>query len=178
MALTYDELKTQIDYPMFAKLAKGLNIKPSQMFVFEDIKTDREFASHFEEINKTVNELTDLKTKENDYKKKIEDYSRKEQMQTAKQRANAIITNKKLTDKPKAFIEKALEKEIEKLTDLSDGSLEKFVNEKFDSYKDFVSLTGEPSDIKIPSGDGVLNADPNDMTKKANNPLLAEDLKY
>jgi len=171
MALTFEEIKTQVDFNMLKQLAKGLNAFPSQLFNLDEIKKDREFSNHFNEFDKTVNELNDYKVKESGYKKKIDDYSRKEQMLTAKQRATVIITNKKLTDKPKAFIEKTLEKEIDKLNDLSDVALEKYVTEKYESYKDFVSLA-DGSDIKIPSGDKSLTADPGDYTKPENNPLL------
>jgi hypothetical protein len=179
MALTFDEIKTQVDFNMLKQLAKGLNVFPSQLFNFDEIKKDREFTGHFEEFDKTVKELTDYKVKTNDYEKKINDFSRKEQMQTAKQRASAIITNMKLTDKPKTFIEKSLEKEIEKMTDITDASLEKFAKDKWELYREIVQSDTSSTGANIPSGDTSKekgHIDPDDMSKKANNPLLDDDL--
>lgn len=174
MALTYDEIKTQVDFEMLKKLAKGLNVFPSQLFTFEEIKKDREFK----ELHETLTEYKNLKKdnenyqkEKEDFEKKVKEFTDKENLSTAKERFGEFIKGLK-NESEKIFIEKKFD--IDKPLDLTDEGLKNFVKLKQDEYK-LIEPVFKKDNTPIFQPEGTPPVDTEDMTKVANNPLLEED---
>jgi hypothetical protein len=140
-------------------------------YTIEDVRKDRELGKIFDEAESLKKDKDSLTAKELEYKKQINDFSRKEQMQTAKGRLNTIIAGKKLTEVPKTFIEKSFEEEVEKMVDITDDSLSKFVDSKFGLFQKVMSTSKDKNDIIISSGDGKDGKE-SDFSLPANNELL------
>lgn len=176
--MTFEELKAEI---------KKMNVWPSQLYSLEDIKEDRKFAPVFTEAETLK---TQVKTKDEEIKQlktSQEELSKKSQQSTAKQRLISLIEKGdiKLTDKQKEYVKGITDKfdNFSKyLTDYSDDGLKNFINQKLtDDFPLVTALTGNNGQSnnqqqQTTSGQSTT-VDPNDATKKANNPLLAEDIQ-
>jgi transcriptional regulator with XRE-family HTH domain len=176
MPLTFDEIKTQVDYDMLKKLAKGLNVFPSQLFTFDEIKKDREFKDLHEilEENKTLktNNESYLKEKDN-FAKKIKEFTDKDNLNSAKMRFGELVKGMKLNDSEKSFIETKFN--IDKVEDFSDDGLNKYVESKRNEYKLIEPVFKKNTNTPIFQPGNNIPADLDDFTKAANNPLLDSD---
>jgi hypothetical protein len=174
MAITYEEIKALVDFPMLQKLAKGLNAFPSQLYSYDEIKKDREFK----ELQELLKENENYKTEKDGYvkeKKSYEDklkiYIDKENLNSAKEKFSNLIKGLKLTDKERMFIETKFKNA--KIEDLTDEGLKKFVDFEKEEFKLLVPIFNENKTYEQNNDNG--NIDPKDYTKAVNNPLLDED---
>lgn len=170
MALTYDELKTQVDYPMLKQLVKGLNALPSQLYSLDEIKKDREFK----DLQIILDENDTLKESQKNYAKekkewedKQKEYQTKDLLYSASDRFQKIVKDKKLTDKESLFIDKLFKKG--NIADLSDDGLSKFVDINREIYKEAMS-TQDKDQSHIQTQTEL--SDKTDYSKPENNPLL------
>ncbi len=166
MAITFKDVQDFV---------KNNNVMPNQLFEVESMKNDRVFGPLLDERDK-------YKTDFDTAAKKIEEFQKKENLSTAKTRLSEIMKEMKLTDPVSKFIEKKFENSMPE--DVSDESLKGFVTNQQTDFQEIVSLFPDKdmTNIEFKTGDKVENpaaggdaADPNDMTRAANNPLLAED---
>ena len=173
MALTFEEIKTQVDFEMLKKLAKGLNVFPSQLFNFEEIKKDREYK----ELHDLIKEHGDLKKNNETYvkekegfEKQIKEFQDKENLNLAKTRFEGLI--KELKDEEKIFIEKKFD--LDNPEDLSEAGLKKYIESKQNEFK-IIEPLFKKGDTKIFTPSKENPTDKEDLTKAENNELLEED---
>jgi predicted nuclease with TOPRIM domain len=153
MALTFEELKTQVDFAMLEKLAKGLNVHPSQLFSFDEIKKDREFLSEFQDIDNLKKSIEEKDQKLEELNKTNSDLKRATQLQTAKGTLSKLYKENNLTDNITKFIDGRYDKLKDNLEDISDDGLKKFVEDQTEIYREANGKT-EDKTPSIPSGDG------------------------
>jgi hypothetical protein len=175
MPLSYEELKTQVDFAMLEKLAKGLNVYPSQLFNFDEIKKDREFAKEFEEINTLKQEKENLTKEIETFKTENQNLNRSIQLNSAKGKLKELYKESQLTENMQKFIDEIYDEQKDKLEDLSDEGLKAFVENQTKIYQKATNTIENKNDVQLPTGDDQTDVEGHDSTKKASNPFLDAD---
>ncbi len=149
MALTYDEIKTQIDYAMLEKLAKGLNVYPSQMFKIDDIKKDREFAKMFEKYEADIKSANDEKPAKEKEIERLKSLEKENLKLTQKNRLESILKKDdiKLTDEEKLFV--FADESINRNSDPTDDGLKNFLNLRRDDYKLYQKINSKDENVDL-----------------------------
>lgn len=134
------EIAMEINFNDVQKAVRDMNIHPHQLFKDEDLKNDRQFGKIYDEYQKKIDG-------ESDYQKQLKE--KEEELSKVKAENIKLTSNSRLenimpdglTDKQRTFIQKRFNPE--KMEDLSDDGLKKFVEESQGEYKEFASLFGE-----------------------------------
>jgi hypothetical protein len=177
----------QATFPELLAEMQKRQVKPLQVFTREQLEADQLFSPTFEkakahdELKKNVDDLTaKLTTAEADKSKLSGDLNamkRAVEFTKAPKRLGELMKAANYTEKQAAFILKRL---TDKVEDVTDAGLQKFAQEQVAIYNDVAgvgtdSATGASSAAST-SASGQTSNDPNDLTKKVNNPLLEEDV--
>lgn len=134
----------KLSFKEWVNMKDEFRVIPNQLFTIEDLKTDKEFGKIFEQLDNLVKENDTLKKK---HEKEIEkfnteilSYKKQASSLTAKQRLNDIITNEKISDNIKLYIEKVFEDSKNNMNDFSDDELKSFVQKETKTYQYVMSL--------------------------------------
>ncbi len=129
MPMTFEEIKTAI---------RDMNVFPWQLFTIEEFKNDRVFGKLFEDNSKLKVENEKL-SKEN---KEVLDKSKEaiHKLDVSKSEVKLETFMKDLTDKQKIFIKKQFQPE--KLENLSDEGLKKFIEDSKKEFAETAKLFG------------------------------------
>lgn len=154
------------------KAVNELNIFPSQLYDLEKLKKDRVFGPEFDKIGNLEKLKADLETSN---KKLLDDLGvlkRENNVSTAKSRILNITKEKNIPDKIKSFIEKSFDEDYKNIDDLSDASLNKYIDNELKTYQRVASAIGiENDDINL---NNDKNKDKSDLTDPENNEFLEE----
>jgi hypothetical protein len=154
---------------------------PHQVFTEEEMKHDKEFGKLFSKVEKLEAENKQLKEQyENDTKKfsdEINNYKRKNYENSAKTRLIRIMEENNYTEKMKTVIEKAYDKQKDKVQDLSDEGLTSFANIQKENFQTFMNLLDEKIDDQQPP-DETKGENEKDFTKAEDNEFLTEDIDF
>lgn len=158
---------------------KKFNVHPHQIFSLDEIKSDKEFGSVFSENEDLKKQIKDKDEKIDGLEKTKNDLDKQVLLSTAKTRLNNLMTKGDIvyTDLQKNRIDKYFEKYKDKVEDLTDEGLGKFIKTALEDIKFHSEILGVDSDSGTPdfSNEGATNTD--DPTKADNNELLEEDFE-
>jgi hypothetical protein len=157
-ALSFAELKEEV---------KRMGAFPSQLFDEDDIKRDRNFAGVYNKLEILIEEKGKMETQ-------IDDLKRTAALSTVPERIETIIKESKVPQKIADFIRTRFESQKDKIEDLSDKGIEKFIESEQSLFQS-VSKTIDP-EFNIEKQDKT-NAEPDDFNKAENNELLEEDFE-
>lgn len=137
--MNFEEIKTAI---------REMNVFPWQLFTIDDFKNDRVFGKLFEDNSKLKAENEKL-SKEN---KEVLDKSKEaiHKLDVSKSEVKLETFMEDLTDKQKTFIKKQFQPD--KLEDLSDDGLKKFVEDSKKEFAETAKLFGSGIEKNLPKG--------------------------
>lgn len=130
---------------------------PSQIYSIDEIKKDKEFNNVFDELGTLKTNLQAKETELEKFKADNTKLNRSIQLQNAKGKLSELYKTSNLTDKMKKFIDNIYEKNKEKIDDLTDDGLKKFVDNQKEIFQLANSDIKEKNDIVIESGDTKEN---------------------
>jgi len=171
------ELK-DYDFTVLVNELRNRNVAPLQVFSIDEIKSDKNFAPIFKEVE----ELKEYKTKFEEKEKEFLDLKTENEKltidlgkTTAKERLEKMLDEKKATERQKSFVLKR----AGALADVSDKGLESFIDNKLEDYKTSVEILGVEEEILAAEGEQseTKTTDKNDYSKEENNEFLESDLE-
>jgi hypothetical protein len=169
----------QLKFEDWIKMKEKFNVYPWQMFTEEELKSDRQFGKHFDELERLRQENESLKlTKQEETEKltqELKSLQKQIGLETAKERLKKIYDSQGATDKMKTFIDKSYDLNKEKLEDLSDEALSKFVQDQTKTFQNVMSIVEPETPKQQESGDNK-STESDDVSKADNNEFLDEDL--
>jgi uncharacterized protein YdcH (DUF465 family) len=164
--------------PTFAEIKqaiKEMSIYPGQLYNIEDLKNDNKFGVLFTERANLEKQVKTLEDEKKLIENEKQDLIKKNQVATVKDRAATVMSELKLTDKQKTFVNSRFEKYN---GDITDDGLKSFVETQVNEFQELAKLFEPEKDGK----DRVTNnkqsdggSDPEDYTKAENNEFLSED---
>lgn len=182
-------MATELMACSFAELAAELtrrNVFPSQVFTLDQIRADGKIAPSLEKAEKhdaLVKELADEKAAHKATADKLkvteteaQTAKRGSELITAKTRLEKLAKDANATEKQLPFVLNRFTKNADKLSDLTDDGLKKFLDEQVAIYNDAQGIDAKTETSSAATG-ASGNENPKDMTKAANNPLISENLE-
>ena len=174
----------------FAELSAELtrrNAYPHQVFSLDQIRADKEIAPSLEKAAKhdaLVKELADEKAAHKITADKLkvteteaQTAKRGSELITAKTRLEKLAKDANATEKQLPFVLTRFTKIADKLSDLTDDGLIKFLNEQVAIYNDAQGESAKTDTSSAATG-ASGNVDPKDLSKAVNNPLLENDVEF
>lgn len=145
--ITFEEVKEAI---------RELNIWPHQVFSVEKLKSDNEFGRLFTDgetrLQGVTKERDELKKAFEELDKKNRDLTLNLNRVTVKDKVQAVVEAKKLTDKEKAF----LQVHLDALSDFTDQGIEKFVIAQQEDFKKVAPILSSEDSSKKPASSESL----------------------
>jgi len=129
--MTFNEVKDAV---------KNMNIRPWQLYTLDEFKEDRNLAKIFEENTNLKAENERLTGENKTIKDTSADAIRKTAIAEAKTNLNKIVKDAGLTERQRNYIDKIFDPE--KLEDLSETGLNKFIEESKKDYAETAKLFG------------------------------------
>lgn len=168
--MTYEEIRKHLDFGMFKRAARDMNIHPWQIFEEEDLKNDRQFGKLFDEKQTLLTEKETLQKQLEESLNNNKVLEKQTQMIDATTRLGNIIKEKSLTEKQQKFVVDRFNDGIE---DLSDEGLKKHVDSELESFKTMAKYYVD-KELDLPEGNNSDN-NPDDYNSPENNPLIFND---
>lgn len=142
------------------KYIRDHNVWPNQIYNDEVMRNDNVFGKIFTEKDSFEKQLKELKESNS----KVEEDFKNLQKENAKTSAKSKIVTfypEGITDKQKDFLDKRFNPD--KIEDLSDDGLKKFVNKGLEDFKEYASIfgTNDSTDSSVPPGDKKETLDVN-----------------
>jgi len=150
---------------------KRRNVLPRQLFAVEELKEDKDIekiVKDLESAAKALKEKDDRITAMSEDRKKLDAQI---VASTAKDRLVNLLKDEKVTERQEKYILRSFKPE----GDVTDAGLKKYVADKLTDYKANAEFFGGAGQEQVEQSSGTQ--DTTDLTKKDNNPLLAEDLE-
>ncbi len=135
MAPTFAEIKDAV---------KNMNIYPHQLFSEDDLKDDRTFGQVFEESTKLKADNERLSKANTEMEAASKSAIRKSEIDTSKGKLD-VLMGEGFTDRQKSFIKRQFDPE--KVEDLTDEGLKKFVEEQKTNFAETAKLFGAEKDL-------------------------------
>jgi len=154
VALTFEEVKAAV---------RSMNIYPRQLFTEDDLKQDRTFGKVFES-NETLKAENERLLKDNtEIAAKSKEAIRKTAISDSEASLNKLM-EEGYTDKQKSYIKTQFDPE--KVEDLSDDGLKKFLEESKVKFAETAKLFGVTDSVK-PKSETSTTEDGKDMEEQA-----------
>lgn len=133
--------------PTFAEIkeaVKNMNIYPHQLFSEDDLKDDRTFGRVFEENTKMKADNERLSKANTEMEAASKSAIRKSEIDTSKGKLD-VLMGEGFTERQKNFIKRQFDPE--KVEDLTDEGLKKFVEEQKTNFAETAKLFGAEKDL-------------------------------
>jgi hypothetical protein len=162
---------TQISFSDLVQEAQRRNIRPGDLFKWEDLKNERRFKDEWKKIDDlekaSIEKDKKLETMENS----IKQYEAEKEKSSSADRYSKILDTMTLTDKQKETLKDSFDPSL--VNDVSEEGLKNYAGVQLKLYSSFVKSHDIKVDLPDNNESGDKNNDDNkDITKPENNEFL------
>lgn len=176
----FNNEKKQISFKEWLAMKDQFHVYPWQVFKLDELKSDREFGQYFTELEKVKNENEQIKNNKESEKQELlnelKEYRKQNYLNSAGKRLQRICEEKNIDGNMRQFIDQMYEEEKTNYDELTDETLEKFIEKSTKAYQQFMKFQNINQDVPNIDQNEDEEDENKDFSKAKNNEFLEDDL--